>query len=392
MLVLSKRVGRAVLPRPVRRLINAYRYDSDQMWSICASTRMARRLEAGVLHSRSTRPFVGVPGHSFSPLVRTSLLEPWRDWEQRETIGVFKGSAFIEPTGGWIICGPRHLVGSCLIDASSARKPSFRRYLQTRLWAKREIKEEPRLIHLRDWGEGNYWHFLNDIIGGRLRLADEAGVSADVPLLIGRRAFSQPFVQEVLRSSQIERRRLLVQGDEMFHCREIIHFETPRHSVESTDFVLGCLGARGGEDRGNKRLFLSRGRGARRTIENLPEIEEVCRRRGFEVVETEHMSLAEQIELFSQVRYLVAIHGAGLANIMFRRGARLDLLEIFPTTAYLSRSGRVYPPPAHYFWLAHACGFGYEAIFGTARGQGDFESGFPVDATALDAKIKAMLT
>jgi hypothetical protein len=388
---IGKRVGKAILPRPVLRLINAYRYDNDQMWKTFASKRMARRLEAGVLHSRTTRPFAGIPRSSFSQVVLTSLLEPWRDWGQRERIGVFKGSAFIEPAGGWIICGPRHLASNCLIDPSSASKPSFRDYLETRLWAKREVREERRLIHLRDWGESNYWHFLNDLVGGRLRLADEIGVGADVPLLIGRRAFAQPFVQDILRSTQIGRRRLLVQGDEMFHCREVIHFETPRHSTESIDFVLRCLGVRGGEGRGNKRLFLSRSRGARRTIGNLPEIEEVCRRRGFEVVETEHMSLAEQIDLFSQVRYLVAIHGAGLANVMFRRGARLDLLEIFPSTTYLGRSGRVFPPPAHYFWLAQACGFRYEALFGMARGEGDFESVFHVDPTALDVKIEEML-
>jgi len=392
MLAIGKRVGRAILPRPVLQLVDAYRHDNDQIWKIVASKRMARRLEAGVLHSRTTRPFAGVARHSFSQMVRTSLLEPWRDWEQHERIGVFKGSAFIEPTGGWIICSPRHLVSSCLIDASSARKPSFREYLESRLSAKREMREERRLIHLRDWGESNYWHFLNDIVGGRLRLADETGVSPDVPLLIGRRAFDQPFVQDILRSTQMGRRRLLVQGEEMFHCREIIHFETPRHSIESTDFVLRCLGARGGEEGGNKRVFLSRSRGARRTIENLPEIEEVCRRWGFEVVETEHMSLAEQIKLFSQVRYLIAIHGAGLANIMFRRGARLSVVEIFPTTTYLGRSGRVYPPPGHYFWLSHACGFRYEALFGMAKGQGDFESDFQVDPATLDMKIEEMLT
>ncbi len=44
-----------------------------------------------------------------------------------------------------------------------------------------------------------------------------------------------------------------------------------------------------------------------------------------------------------------------------------------------------------YYWLSDACGFRYEAIFGMAKGEGDFESVFQVDATTLDVKIREML-
>jgi hypothetical protein len=360
------------------------------MWGLLASRRTERRLEAGVLHSRTTRPFADVDRRSLSQTVVTSLLEPWRNWEQREKVGRFMGLTFIEPARGWIICSPGHLVSNCLIDAYAATKPSFRDYLQTRLSGADRVRQETRLVHLRDRAESNYWHFLNDILGGRLRLADKAGIGGDVPLLIGRRAFEQPFVQEILRDTQVGRRRLLVQDDEMLRCREVIHFETPRHSIESVDFVLSCLGVRRGQSSGNKRVFLSRLHGSRRTIANLADVEELCRQWGFEIVEAESMSLADQISLFSQVRYLVAIHGAGLANIMFRRGAKLSLVEIFPTTTYLAR-GHVYPPPAHYFWLSYACGFRYEAMFGEPREQGDFESAFAVDPAMLEMKIKEIL-
>jgi hypothetical protein len=377
---------KALLPSPVRRFVN----DNERMWGLLASRRTERRLEAGVLHSRTTRPFADIDRQLLSPTAVSSLLGPWRDWEQREKIARFRGLAFIEPARGWIICSPGHLIGNCLVDAYGATKPSFRDYFHARLAGAGRVRQEPRLVHLRDRGESNYWHFLNDILGGRLRLADKAGIGADVPLLMGRRAVEQPFVQEILRDTQIGRRRLLVQDDETIRCHEVLHFETPRHSIESVDFVLRCLGARGGQSGGNKRVFLSRLRGSRRTIANLEDVEELCRHWGFEIVEAENMSLADQISLFSQVRYLVAIHGAGLANIMFRRGAKLSLVEIFPTTTYLAR-GHVYPPPAHYFWLSYACGFRYEAMFGEPRGQVDFESAFGVDPAMLERKIKEIL-
>jgi hypothetical protein len=385
----SKWVAKSVLSHSVLRAISALRRDDSPIWKVLASKRVARKLEAGTLYSRTSRPFTSVDRQSTSEEVLRTLLDPWRDWEQREKIAAFTGAAFIEPGGGWIICRPWHLVTTCLIDWPTARKPSFRGHFIARLPGKGRVREESRLIHLRDWGETNYWHFLNDILGGRLRLADEAGVDRNVPLLIGSGALQQRFVQEILRDTRIGRRRFVVQEDDLVRCREVIHFETPRHSIKNIDFVLRCLGVPGGKP-GNKRVFLSRRRESRRSIENSADIEELCRTWGFEVVDTENLPLAEQIKLFSQVRYLVGVHGAGLANIMFRRGAELSLLEIFPSTTYI-KGGRVYPPAVHYFWLAHACGFRYEAIFGSPKAPGDFTSPFHVDPGALDMRIRRML-
>ena len=387
----AKRVAKAILPRRALHLLHKFRNGSGPLWSLVSSRRVAARLQAGVLRSRATRPFDDIDRASVSDTVLTVLLDPWRGWEQRETIATFKGSAFIEPTGGWIVASPAHLVATCLIDPTTAPRPSLWRYLEARTSARRQVRHEPRLLHLRDWGETNYWHFLTDLLGGRLRLAHAMGVDVDIPLLLGRRAFEQPFVQEILRTTAIGRRRLLIQGEEVIHSREVIHFETPRLSIESADFVLDCLGAPGGAPSGNKRVFLGRGPSSRRALGNLREVEDVCRRWRFEVIDTATMSVAEQVALFSQVRYLLAIHGAGLTNIIFRRGAPLSLLELFPTTTYLGRSGQVYPPPPHYFWLSRACGFRYDAIFGESSAPGDFEAAFQIDPATLEMKIKEML-
>jgi hypothetical protein len=382
---MSFRAVKAILPRSVLRLIN----DDERVWSLLSSRYSERRLEAGVLYSRVTRPFAPVDARAFSRTVVSSLLEPWRDWEQTEKVARFRGLTFIEPAAGWLICSPRHLVRNCVIDTAFAPKPSFRDYLRTRLSGRANVREEAQLIHLRDNGEVNYWHFLNDLLGGRLRLADKAGLGAKVPLLLGRRALDQPFVQEILRDTEIGRRRLVVQDDQILRCRDVIHFETPRHSIDNVDFVLRTLAAPGGRSSGNKRVFLSRLPGSRRRISNLAEIESVCRQRGFEVVEAERMSVADQIELFSNVRYLVAVHGAGLTNIMFRRGAALSLVEIFPGTTFPPLE-RALPPP-HYFWLSHACGFHYDALFAKAHGAAAFASDFEVDPVQLDKKIEQML-
>ena len=42
--------------------------------------------------------------------------------------------------------------------------------------------------------------------------------------------------------------------------------------------------------------------------------------------------MEEKIELFSKIRHLVAIHGAGLTNVIYRRDAPLSLIEIYGTS------------------------------------------------------------
>ncbi len=43
------------------------------------------------------------------------------------------------------------------------------------------------------------------------------------------------------------------------------------------------------------------------------------------------MPVVDQISLFRSTRYLVANHGAGLTNIIHRRGHPLDVLELYGT-------------------------------------------------------------
>ena len=372
--------------------MTAVRYDQDgRIWEFLAPRRFPTDPLAETVHRRTSAPFSELDGRLFSAEVNSHLLEPSRSFQQHESLTVLKTGGYVVPDGGWIISGSRTLVDSCLIDADYATRPSFRRYLRARLRLGGPIREVPRLIHFRDRGEANYWHFLNDIIGGRLRLAQTKGGNADVPLLIGRRALEQPFVQDILATSGLARMKLIVQDDELVRYREAIYFQTPRHSLDSVTFFLNCLGASGGDASATKRVFVIRGERSARRISNLAEVETVCRQNGFETVQPDTLPLRQQMELFSQVRYLVAEHGAGLTNMAFRRGAPLGVLEIFPGWTYAHPGGLVGHPPPHYFWLAQALGFDYDAIAGRGMPAAGSNGMFAVEPALLDEKISKLL-
>ncbi|MCS6790452.1 MAG: glycosyltransferase family 61 protein [Bacteroidia bacterium] len=72
-----------------------------------------------------------------------------------------------------------------------------------------------------------------------------------------------------------------------------------------------------GRSPAGKRIYLSRARATRRKVLNEEEIRPVLDRYGFLFLEAERLSLAQQVELFSQAHVLLALHGAGHMNLLW---------------------------------------------------------------------------
>lgn len=358
------------------------------VWTALASARQQRALANGTVFSRISYPFRSLEDGGLSPIAKTEVVEPWRAWEERESVTLIRASSFVEPELGWVICKPAHLVDNCLIDSAFAPRPRFSRYLRARVFGRPKVRKVGAIIHLRSWGENNYWHFVNDLLGGRLRLAETCRIPPGVPVLLGERAYARPFVRQLLARGALGTRGFIVQGSEYVQADEVVVFTTARSNRQNYDFVLERLGAPKGDATRVRRIFLSREEGSGRTISNQGELQDVFRAFGFDIVATERMTLEEQMKLFAEVGYLVAIHGAGLINMMFRAGAPLKVLEIFPPPQLLSWG----TTPPHYCFMAQALGFDYDALITTETRQGDYRASFRVDPIVLRERIRAMLS
>jgi capsular polysaccharide biosynthesis protein len=123
---------------------------------------------------------------------------------------------------------------------------------------------------------------------------------------------------------------------------------SPRHAEMIREFVRPLRSA---QAVGGERIYVSRAPARRRRVLNEPEVVRALGDRGFVCVELEHLTWAEQIELFRRAKAVVAPHGAGLANIVFcGEGARI--VECF---------GRDYINAC--FWqLAMVCRLDYTAV------------------------------
>jgi hypothetical protein len=95
-------------------------------------------------------------------------------------------------------------------------------------------------------------------------------------------------------------------------------------------------------------LYISRCRTPNRSTPGEALLEHALRDYGFQIVYCEELGFAQQVQLFSQARTLLALHGAGLSNMVWATG-QLQVLEIFPS-GYLNDC---------YARMARSLDFGY---------------------------------
>jgi capsular polysaccharide biosynthesis protein len=99
-----------------------------------------------------------------------------------------------------------------------------------------------------------------------------------------------------------------------------------------------------------KRLYLSRRNAPKRRVINEAEVEQTLQEFGFQTVMLEDLSVAGQVRLFSGAEVVVGPHGAGFANVVFARNAKV--LEFFEPSW-------VWPT---YYALSHDCGHDYRGL------------------------------
>jgi hypothetical protein len=91
-----------------------------------------------------------------------------------------------------------------------------------------------------------------------------------------------------------------------------------------------------GKGQGTRKFYVSRSKARFRKVLNEDKLEARLMAHGFEVIQPDDWSLAEQIAAFSECNTLVGIHGAGLTNCLFmpRGGTVVELVKREPNHGY----------------------------------------------------------
>lgn len=235
---------------------------------------------------------------------------------------------------------------------------------------KRYLNTACSLAHL--WNP-NYWHWMADTLT-RLEGVEhyKAETGRDVKLVIA----SKP------KRWQLQSLQLLgYTSEDLIHCNQfnlrvkrlivpsIRRYDFRKHyhgfvSAQACRWVAQRMRCRLPDEVKQQsfspNILVSRRRAAGRRIANEHVLLDILRPFGFVPYVLEDLSLAEQVQLFSQARMVIAPHGAGLTNIIF--GENLKVIELF----------RSFVVPTYYH-LAQGMGFQYGYLMG-ATPSGEWRS------------------
>ncbi len=354
-----------------------------RLWDGLASARTRKLFDASCLMDREVPPVIGDDAILRDPRINPqSLFTPVFVKPSREYVYHVKHSVVMEPEHGFVIMPPRSLLFESVPLSEQIRSretmvycsalPSFSQFMMARA-GRLPVRRERAIAPMRFVFEPNYYHFIQDTLT-RLALLDRHGVSEDVPLVVSKTIAKAAFFSQVCQRGALGRRRWLVQDDFYIQADEAFIVRTGEGNRAHLEHLMDLMAVPAPNPTRGRRLFLTRDIKKRgRGITNMAALAPVLEQFQIETVDTDQLSFDEQIALFNEAGLVVAVHGAGLTNIIFRRGAKLDLVEIFSPTE----------TPLYFYILARTFGYEYTFVKGIDPDGVGTKANFAVDPEAL---------
>lgn len=186
-------------------------------------------------------------------------------------------------------------------------------------WKHHPAGSDERLWITDDWTD-NYFHFLFDALP---RLYTLRASTPNLPLLLPAFYAQRAFVSEALEAlaqpvEYLPRDGLYYRTGPMRYANTAGEEYYQDYAIEVLREFARCLLAEGSEQGGSpNRLYLSRQAASTRRVANESEVVEILARYGYQPLQLEYMSLAQQVAAFQRASSVIAPHGAGMANLVF---------------------------------------------------------------------------
>ncbi len=281
----------------------------------------------------------------------------------------------IEPEMGWGITQNDKLIFDS-ISNNSWRESYHPDYFKYKAQKKEAILlDEVVSINIINGGEDNYWHFLHDLLG-EVTLALQY-IPRKIPFLISKNLAEKSFFkQAVSQSPELASLQWIVRDRHYYKAKKAWFIQTMPSSNEQFFNLQHLLHVPDASILQNSRkVFLTRSRSRIRFLKNGAALKAIAHKYGFEVIDTDGLSMKEQIKIFSETRWLIGIHGAGLTNVLYRKNAAMKVLELLPAD-YLQ---------PHYFWLSKGMGHEYDCILGSTSG---IDTSFEISAKTFEDRLQ----
>ena len=250
-------------------------------------------------------------------------------------------------------------------------------------------------------GRDSFAHWLIDFLP-RLWILDQFPEYADWPLLIDAGLYPQQ-IESLQALNRSGRPLVTLASDTAYEIDRVVQlsdlsamrrqtyrpFANPSGnevtvSKDALAYLKQAFAPAATLRRDGLRLYVSRLHQTQfRRMENEREIEDLLRRRGFEVIYPEQLSFAEQVRLFSQASVLAGAGGSNMINCIFApRGAQILLFT-------------QWHPKINYYFFSHLAqlnGQCLEYVLGevTRRHAFYYQNDFVVDLAKIEQALAAL--
>lgn len=221
------------------------------------------------------------------------------------------------------------------IEARIMRTRKLRR-LKQRILPEQRREEDGVLIDLRRSAPGNWSHFLADHLPLTFFLVDNLKISpSQLKILLPKKIPAHiRQAAEIFGLCSVCTNDIVVGEGISYDVSQANGMRSVRHEWVQKRWVQERL-ARAMERNSPgqdlpKRVFISR-RDTRR-LRNEDEVADHLSRLGFRKIYIEDLPVIDQFRVFNEAECIVAIHGAGLAPLLYRteRTHSLSIIELFP--------------------------------------------------------------
>lgn len=318
-------------------------------WKIDDSNR-------GAIHSESFKPFENHPLNFEDPRVNEAVGYHNKKWDHNE-IAVKVDNGLVEPQYAYVIEGLRTINGVSIRTRNNL--PSPLPTLKAKLFNGCQKLDKAVVI---DGSMGiNYFHFLSDVLH-KIYLFEEH-ISIDCPLLIGKQVYDKPFVQFLIKETDL-RKYNWTPIEEPMLVKELYVARPLPYKKEYWAKTKQLFIQNNQPINENKALFVNR-TGTRR-ISNFEAIKPILNEFHIEEFDPGKLNMREQAEVFNGATHVIGIHGAGLANVFFCNYERTKVLELCSN----NRIG------TQYYWLCTALGINWNMLLG---GVAEADQSFELD-------------
>lgn len=176
----------------------------------------------------------------------------------------------------------------------------------------------------------NLYHHLIETVC-RLSMLPKTDLPMDIPIIVNKFVYNSPFFQYLFsRSPYFKSFNWLIQEPhEWLQVKKLYRPKALYFGKESWEFTRKLYNL--GEVTPSKKIFLSRDKKRyTRGLSNEVEVIDMLHSYGFEVVYAEHLSVDEQVKLFQETEYLVALTGMGLIQQFFMCYEKAHIIEVIP--------------------------------------------------------------